>query len=729
MSKIKGGLRGHVKKYTVQRFRSSEGKLCDSAVENAKALETHFEKVYNIQSDVDETVIDSLRQRTVRTDLDCVPTDEEISKALQKAKKNKATGDSQIPVEFWQALEGNAETEMLFKNCIRSFWLDEGTPSEWRVNRLKLIPKKGDLHDLNNWRGIMLMEAAPKLVSSIISSRIKNHILIEEGLEEQNGFMPHRGCRDGIFSLKLALQKRREHGQSTWAVFVDLVKAFDSVPRKALYRVLEKFGIPPKMKRIIVNLHSDLIVKIQSGDSDVEIASTGGVKQGCTMAPILFLIYMQAAIEVVNANTDHQRLQYKTREDHVFAGRPVRTRKDAVNFEVTSSLFADDGAFLYGSREELQKGMDLIFKTFRRLGLTCHVGRAGSKSKTEAMYFPPPRSSYEDANTLPLEVDGGLVTFTRAFKYLGSIISSNLDDSAEVDSRIKSASAAFASLRSQLFGCKNVKLAHKKGAYEGLVLGLLLYGSESWSLTQELRRRLQMFHNRCVRMMCRVTLWHMRQYHLHQEELESRLGLKPLDACLAQRRLRWAGHVYRMDFERLPRKLLSSWVDHPRPRGRPQFHFGHGLARDLTNAGVDVATWHQTAANRLAWLQLTQRPDICNLKKSQSPESQPPLVQPHQPQPLQQPPQLHLPSSPPSLPTTSPSPPTTSPSPPQVLPALSPLHRSPLLVTPTIALPRTPCSLPAFAHSPVLRCSRRLADKARQAGSRRVYSLKPIIYS
>ncbi len=122
----------------------------------------------------------------------------------------------------------------------------------------------------------------------------------------------------------------------------------------------------------------------------------------------------------------------------------------------------------------MQKGMNLIFRTFKRLGLTCYVGRSGSKSKTEAMYFSPPRSSYEDANTLPLKVDGGVVTFTQAFKYFGSLVTSNLVDSAEVDDRIRFASAAFASLRVQLFGCKAVKMTHKKGAYEGLVLGLLL---------------------------------------------------------------------------------------------------------------------------------------------------------------------------------------------------------------------------------------------------------------
>ena len=49
-----------------------------------------------------------------------------------------------------------------------------------------------------------------------------------------------------IFAVKLALQKLHEHNLGTWAVFIDLIKAFDSVPRDGLYAVLEKFGVPPK---------------------------------------------------------------------------------------------------------------------------------------------------------------------------------------------------------------------------------------------------------------------------------------------------------------------------------------------------------------------------------------------------------------------------------------------------------------------------------------------------
>ena len=111
--------------------------------------------------------------------------------------------------------------------------------------------------------------------------------------------MRQRGCCDGIFTVKMALQKRHEHGLSTWAVFIDLVKAFDSVPREGLFSVLEKFGIPPKMLRLIIRFHSDLIVKVNIGDKDVCFDSTTGVKQGCTMAPLLFATVFTTTLDVV----------------------------------------------------------------------------------------------------------------------------------------------------------------------------------------------------------------------------------------------------------------------------------------------------------------------------------------------------------------------------------------------------------------------------------------------
>ena len=125
--------------------------------------------------------------------------------------------------------------------------------------RLKLLPKKGDLWNLNNWRGIILLDAASKIISMVINNRLQQ-LLKEEGIEEQNGFSGGRGCADGSFCIRQALKKRREHGQESWVLFVDLVKAFDSVPRDVLFTVLEKFGVPPHLLRVIKRMNTDLQV-------------------------------------------------------------------------------------------------------------------------------------------------------------------------------------------------------------------------------------------------------------------------------------------------------------------------------------------------------------------------------------------------------------------------------------------------------------------------------------
>ena len=96
--------------------------------------------------------------------------------------------------------------------------------------------------------------------------------------------------------------------------------------------------------------------------------------------------------------------------------------------------------------------------------------------------------------------------------------------------------------------------------YNSLVLGILLYGCESWVLTEmlSLRAKLEAFHNRCVRAMCGVTRTHVRSLSGGHEALRQRLGIPSMQLLITTRKLRWAGHVVRMDAERLPRKFFSS---------------------------------------------------------------------------------------------------------------------------------------------------------------------------
>ena len=107
--------------------------------------------------------------------------------------------------------------------------------------------------------------------------------------------------------------------------------------------------------------------------------------------------------------------------------------------------------------------------------------------------------------------------------------------------------------------------------------------------------------------MCRVTRKHTWDQHISTRELEQRLGLETIDLYLARRQLRWAGHVSRMDFERLPRRMLSCWVPHVRPAGAPRMTYGRSLTKALDKFNVDASRWHELAADRTVWREMLHR--------------------------------------------------------------------------------------------------------------------------
>ena len=282
----------------------------------------------------------------------------------------------------------------------------------------------------------------------------------------------------------------------------------------------------------------------------------------------------------------------------------MNKKRDAHDFEFDTTLYADDGTFLFDSRNDLINGANSIFSVFERFGMKCHVGKAGKHSKTEAMFFPAGHAEFQKADYSEFPTGGGFVHFADEVKHLGSVVHSSLLDDANVDTRIRAAGAAFGSMRKSIFGTKNVPLRSKRLAFESVVLGVLLHGSEPWTVSRRLFLRLQAFYNTCVRSMCRINRWHSRTHRISQAELEARIGLRPFDEVLRVQQLRWAGHVIRMGKDRLPRKFITSWVELPRRRGRPHLSYGHGLMQQLRKANIPYATWHNTAQGRSAWRKL-----------------------------------------------------------------------------------------------------------------------------
>ena len=145
---------------------------------------------------------------------------------------------------------------------------------EWLVARCKLLPKKGDLGLCKNWRGICLLDIASKILDSVLVQRLQA-VMEEEGMESQTGFRYYRGTIDGAFTVINALRKRQEHNLESYVAFIDLIKAFDSVPRAALWKVLLKFGFPRHFVRVVMRLHTGAVMKFKINDQaeDADVAS------------------------------------------------------------------------------------------------------------------------------------------------------------------------------------------------------------------------------------------------------------------------------------------------------------------------------------------------------------------------------------------------------------------------------------------------------------------------
>ena len=123
-------------------------------------------------------------------------------------------------------------------------WESSCEPQDWRDAELVPIPKKGNLSSCDNWRGISLLDVVGNLCWRILQNRLQ-FLADSELPESQCGFRSGRGCMDAVFSGRQHVEKTFEHRQKTFCVFVDLRKAYDSVPRQALWLALLKLGVLP----------------------------------------------------------------------------------------------------------------------------------------------------------------------------------------------------------------------------------------------------------------------------------------------------------------------------------------------------------------------------------------------------------------------------------------------------------------------------------------------------
>ena len=139
-------------------------------------------------------------------------------------------------------------------------------------------------------------------------------------------------------------------------------------------------------------------------------------------------------------------------------GKPRRrlseknTQSKGTEFPSWISLYVEDSVFILPTREGTSKKVNLTLKYLHKFGLQMQTGSEKKESKTEALHTPKKSPQSTIAYIRPIEIyDVPRITFSTHFTYLGSIISSDLSDNADVNNRITKSIKAFGSLRSLIF--------------------------------------------------------------------------------------------------------------------------------------------------------------------------------------------------------------------------------------------------------------------------------------
>lgn len=168
-------------------------------------------------------------------------------------------------------------------------------PTSWTKGIIVPVPKKGNLNDVNNYRGITLTSIFSKLYSIILDNRLRlwadNNNLLSD---YQYGFRSKRSTSDCIFVLWSIIKKVINNDKrKLYCAFVDFRKAFDVVYRNGIWLKLIRYGVSSRMVSMLRKIYDVVAscVRVNSEYTDF-FESHMGVKQGEPLSPLLFLFFI-----------------------------------------------------------------------------------------------------------------------------------------------------------------------------------------------------------------------------------------------------------------------------------------------------------------------------------------------------------------------------------------------------------------------------------------------------
>ena len=483
----------------------------------------------------------------------------EVRRAIKMSPKGKAAGDDGITTEAILACD---ETGVKWLTTIfQKAWEERKVPEDWQ--KALVVPiwkKKGSKKDCSTYRGISLLSHVGKMYAKILEQRVRAKVEYQLS-NAQFGFRKGKGCTDAIFALRQLSEKAIEYNQPIHLVFIDQEKAFDRVNRDKLWKVLEQYDIKGQLLDNIRAIYSNSksAVRTTSGTSDW-FPVTSGVRQGCVLSPLLFVIYM----------------------DHIT--KEADPDEEALN----ELLFADDQVVINNDATKLQQHIDKINDSCKTHDMKISI------SKTEVMTIS------RRPETPDVSINGSGLKKTHEFKYLGSIFSEDGRLDREIETRCQNANNVSYQL-APLLRHPNIEMSIKAKIINAIFLPTLTYQCQTWTLTKALERKLVTCEMRCLRRAANKT----RRDMIRNEVIRDTVGTTPVLQHIDRQRTKWFGHLTRMPPEQPALRAYTTRCSGWKARGRPRRRWSDSVADTLRPHNISLIQATRLATDRRLYLPAT----------------------------------------------------------------------------------------------------------------------------
>ncbi|KAH9274597.1 hypothetical protein BASA83_002781 [Batrachochytrium salamandrivorans] len=344
----------------------------------------------------------------------------------------KAPGDDGITTAFYQAAlympantqEGVPPTPFaraLLRVCGQVF-ASATIPRAWLCASIVSIDKKdGDPLNPGDKRGIALINVGLKLVCKVLQMRIERFVETNNLLSyEQAGFRKREECVGQVVSLVDIIQRRQNAGLNTHVLFIDIRKAFDTVPVGALLWKLQNMGFPRRTLAFLKALYTSSSARARAGFT--------------TIGPI------------------------------PIPGLPRDTNP------IRGLMYADDVAVFADSEQSLLAASTAIEQWANQWEMQFGVAKCGIISFTGHL---APRLD----NPLDIRLHGQLVSRVESYKYLGVLIDSKLDHSAWLKQKRSALEHTISALHPVLAN-HQLTVNYRSRIFSAVVMGKAYYGLE-----------------------------------------------------------------------------------------------------------------------------------------------------------------------------------------------------------------------------------------------------------